>query len=108
MSDGTKKYVVLCFFNVTPKWLSLKKPDRVAFRDRCFGPIFGAYRDRVRPRVLDTWAFTSKATDILMFETTDICAYYELMDELKNTELFANGFIERSETIVSVEDGFLG
>jgi len=107
MGEVSTRFVVLCHFNVTAKWLSLPKPERIAFRDECFGPIFLRYREQVRPRVLDTWAFTSLATDILMFETGNIRAYYDLMDELKNTPLFAEGFLERTETVVCVEDGFL-
>jgi hypothetical protein len=107
MAEGPKRYVVLCMFNVTTKWLAMAPEERKVFRNRCFGPILVRHSERVRPRLFDMWAFNSRATDIMMCETRDLGAYYDLMNELKETELFSGGFIERTETFMAVEDDFL-
>lgn len=110
MSDAAKKkkWTIFCHFYVTPEWLSLTKPERIAVRDRCFTPIFLRYREQVSLRLFDTWAFTNSSTDIIMFETGDLQAYYAFMDELKNTEIFSKHMLRRGETVVAIEDSFLG
>lgn len=107
-NQSNKKFTIFCYFHVTPEWLALSKDERVAVRDRAFVPIFMRYREQVSVRLFDTWAFTQTSTDIIMFETPNLMAYYALMDELKNTEIFSRSLLRRSETVVAVEDGFLG
>ena len=109
MADqNNKKFTIFCSFHVTPEWLSLNQEERIAVRERAFVPIFKRYREQVSVRLFDTWAFTQASTDIIMFETPNLMAYHALMDELKNTELFSKSLLRRGETVVAVEDGFLG
>jgi hypothetical protein len=108
MQPSAKKFTIFCYFHVTPQWLELTKDQRTAVRDRAFVPIFMRYREQVSIRLFDTWAFTHTSTDVIMFETPNLLAYYALMDELKNTEIFSKDLLKRGETIVAVEDGFLG
>jgi hypothetical protein len=107
MANTSKKFTIFAYFHVTPEWLSLTKDERIATRDRAFIPIFSRYREQVSIRLFDTWAFTHTSTDMLMFETPNLMAYYALMDELKNTEIFSKNLLKRAETVVAVEDDFV-
>ena len=62
--------------------------------------------DRVRLRYFDAEAFSGKCTDVAMFETEDLQAYYFAVERLRDTPLFSHPYFEVVKIIPAMEDGF--
>ena len=104
MADAPK----LTFFmqlRSTPAWLALSREARAAYIEAEVRPIFARYRD-VAMRFYDAEAFTGRITDVAVFETRDVRAYYFLIDALRDTPFFGLPYFEVVEVIPAVEDGY--
>ncbi|WP_394761787.1 darcynin family protein [Phenylobacterium sp.] len=90
----------------SPAWLALSREARTAHIDETVKPILGRY-PAVSLRFYDAEAFSGRATDIAVFETRDIRAYYFLIDALRDTPFLGLPYFEVLEIIPAVEDGYL-
>jgi hypothetical protein len=105
MSEAPK----LTFFMLlrsSPDWLALTREARMAFIGETVRPIFGRY-PQVSLRFYDAEAFTGRATDVAVFETRDVRAYYFLIDALRDTPFLGLPYFKVLEIIPAVEDGYL-
>src|SRR4051794_29707853 len=105
MSEPTR----LTFFMLlrsAPAWLALSREARSAFIEETVKPIFGRYRE-VSLRFYDSEAFSSRATDVAVFETENLRAYYFLIDALRDTPFLGLPYFEVLEIIPAIEDGYL-
>lgn len=105
MSDAPK----LTFFMLlrsSPAWLALSREARAEFIEATVRPIFGRYRE-VSLRFYDAEAFTGRVTDVAVFETQNLRAYYFLIDALRDTPFLGLPYFEVMEIIPAVEDGYL-
>ena len=105
MSDAPK----LTFFMLlrsAPAWLALTRQARLDYIEATVKPIFGRY-PAVNLRFFDAEAFSGRATDVAMFETHDIRAYYFLIDALRDTAFLGLPYFDVVEIIPAVEDGYL-
>lgn len=104
MSDAPK----LTFFMLlrsSPAWLALTREARADFIDATVKPVFDKYRE-VSLRFYDAEAFSGRATDVAVFETRDLRAYYFLVDALRDTPFFGLPYFEVLDIIPAVEDGY--
>ena len=104
MSDAPK----LTFFMLlrsSPAWLALSREARLAYVDGTVKPILGRY-PAVALRFYDAEAFTGRATDVAVFETRDIRAYYFLIDALRDSLFLGLPYFEVVDIIPAVEDGY--
>lgn len=90
----------------SPAWLALTRADRSAFVDDTMKPILGRYRE-VALRFYDAEAFSGRATDVAVFETRDLRAYYFLIEALRDTPLLGLPYFEVLEIIPAIENGHL-
>jgi hypothetical protein len=90
----------------SPAWLAKSRTERAAFIDETVKPIFGRY-PQVRLRFYDAEAFTGRATDVAVFETADVRAYYFLIDALRDTPFLGLPYFEVLDVIPAVEDGYV-
>lgn len=105
MTDAPK----LTFFMLlrsSPAWLALSREARAEFIEATVRPIFGRYPE-VSLRFYDAEAFTGRATDVAVFETRNLRAYYFLIDALRDTPFLGLPYFEVLEIIPAVEDGYL-
>ncbi len=89
----------------SPAWLALSREARAAFIAQTVTPIFGRY-PAVAMRFYDAEAFSGRATDVAVFETCDLRAYYFLIDALRDTPFLGLPYFEVLEIIPAVEDGY--
>lgn len=104
MSDAPR----LTFFMLLrsqPSWLALTRSERMAFIDATVRPIFGRYPD-VALRFYDAEAFSGRATDVAVFETANLRAYYFLIDALRDTPFLGLPYFEVLDIIPAIEDGY--
>ncbi|WP_293905931.1 darcynin family protein [Phenylobacterium sp.] len=105
MTDAPK----ITFFMLlrsSPAWLALTREARFAFIEATIKPIFARY-PQVALRFYDAEAFSGRATDVAVFETRDLRAYYFLIDALRDTPFLGLPYFEVLEIIPAVEDGYL-
>jgi len=86
-------------------WLALTREARAAFIDETVKPILRRY-PAVSLRFYDAEAFSGRATDVAVFETRDIRAYYFLIDALRDTPFLGLPYFEVLEILPAVEDGY--
>ncbi|MCL9782298.1 hypothetical protein M9194_12765 [Vibrio sp. S4M6] len=56
---------------------------------------------------LDTQAFTTKCSDIAVFETENIQDYYFLIEELRDSKIFSEPYFEIVDIFPAIENGFV-
>ena len=104
MTDDPK----LTFFmhlRSSPAWLALSREARAAFIKATVRPIFARYPE-VTLRFYDAEAFTGRITDVAVFETTKVRAYYFLIDALRDTPFLGLPYFEVVDVIPAIEDGY--
>src|SRR5579859_2700876 len=100
------KYTVFMLLTATPAWLSLTREQRNKFVESTLGPIMAKYEGRVQVRFYDAEAFSARCSDIATFEVDDLKDHYFLMEELRDTAMFAQPYFQVNEIIPSIENGF--
>ncbi len=104
MTDAPK----LTFFmhlRSSAAWLALSRQARADFIAATVRPIFARHTD-VTLRFYDAEAFTGRITDVAVFETTNLRAYYFLIDALRDTPFLGLPYFEVVEIIPAIEDGY--
>jgi hypothetical protein len=91
----------------TKEWLSLSRDERRRFVAEELQPIFATYAERVRVRFLDAEAFTSRCSDVAIFETDDLQQYYFLMEEIRDSKIFTVPYFIFNDIIPCAEGGFV-
>jgi hypothetical protein len=86
-------------------WLALSRQARADFIAATVRPILARYPD-VRLRFYDAEAFTGRITDVAVFETTNLRAYYFLIDALRDTPFLGLPYFEVIEIVPAIEGGY--
>jgi hypothetical protein len=93
-------------YTYAPEWLQKTREERDAFNDKYLNPIFGKYAKTVKVRFFDAEAFASRFSDYLTLETEDLRQYYFLVEELRDSPLFAQRLAKIEEIVLGIEDGY--
>ncbi|WP_284119372.1 darcynin family protein [Acinetobacter seifertii] len=86
--------------------MALAREKRTEFRTQKLEPIFEKY-PIVKVRWYDVEAFSAKASDIAMFETTSLQDYYFVIDAIRGSEFCTVPYFEFVEIIPAIEDGYV-
>ncbi len=98
--------MVLLMLKATPKWWVMSKEYRLNMFKNFFYPILSNYTDSIQINVFNAEAFHSKVSDFIVLETTELDKYYEFLQDLKASKLFAREYFELQDIIMGVENGF--
>jgi hypothetical protein len=101
------KYTILVLMTSTKEWLALSRAQRRAFVAEELTPIFAKYAEVVKVRFLDAEAFTTRCSDVAIFETADLQAYYFLMEEIRDSKIFTVPYFLFNDIIPCAEGGFV-
>lgn len=101
-----RKYTFFVHMNARKEWLRLDREDRNNFFSKVKNEIFSKYPS-VSVRLFDIEAFSSKCSDIAMYETENIQDYYFLIEELRDTEIYTVPYFEVIDIFPALEDGFV-
>ncbi|MFJ6384082.1 darcynin family protein [Kitasatospora sp. NPDC092039] len=99
-------YMIVLGYSFTTRWLALSRPERNHLRETHLAPLVAKYADRVRTRFFDAEAFQTRFTDFALLETEDLTAYYHLVEELRDTPLIHQGYLEFKDVVLGIEDGY--
>ncbi len=92
--------------NATKEWLSLSRDERKKYFDNIQTEIFAKYPS-VSVRLYDVEAFSSKCSDIAVYETENIQDYYFLIDALRDSKIYTVPYFEIVDIFPAIEDGFV-
>ncbi len=102
----SRKYTFFILMNATKEWLSLAREDRQAFTETQLNPIFATYKS-VSVRFYDAEAFSTRCSDIAVFETANLQDYYFVINAIRDTKIFTVPYFEFVEIIPAIEGGFV-
>ncbi len=100
-----RKYTFFVHMNATKQWLSLSREARQDYFDTTISEIFSRYPS-VSVRLYDAEAFTTKCSDIAVYETENIQDYYFLIDALRDSKIFTVPYFEIVDIFPAIEEGF--
>ncbi|GLX79013.1 darcynin [Thalassotalea insulae] len=100
-----RKYTFFVHMNATKEWLSLSRTARNEYFTHTLGEIFARYPS-VSLRLYDAEAFTTKCSDIAVYETEVIQDYYFLIDALRDSKIFTVPYFEIVDIFPAIEEGF--
>ncbi|WP_296580686.1 darcynin family protein [Xanthobacter sp.] len=97
-------FTIFVLLRALPAWLSLSRSRR---NEIASAAMAHAFTDAaVTLRHFDAEAFTAVCSDVSVFETSDLAAFYFTMERLRDTPLFAAPYFELVHIIPAIEDGF--
>ena len=96
---------VFMLVKTLPEWLALPVAERFAHFNRCMGPILKNYEKEVRCRIFDTEFFSTRVTDVWMWESNSRHAYELVVEELRETPLW-DRFFSIVEILAGVENAY--
>ncbi|WP_448547459.1 darcynin family protein [Thalassotalea fusca] len=100
------KYTIVVKYNFNTTWLKLSRQARKGFEEQHTQPIFAKYAGKLAISFHDAEAFSADFSDFFIVSTTDLQAYYFLMEELRDSALIADEHVEIKEIFIGVEDGY--
>ncbi|MCQ8770953.1 darcynin family protein [Streptomyces telluris] len=100
------RYTIVLSYAFSPAWLNLTRDERNAMEEQYIQPVFAKYADRVSARFFDAEAFHAQHTDFALLETTDLRAYYHLIEELRDTPLIGRQYLAFTDIKIGIEDGY--
>lgn len=102
---GLPRHAFFVLVRALPAWLRLSREKRTQIRFNEIGPLLEQY-PQVAARSFDAEAYHARSSDVFMFETADLRAYYFLIEALRDGSIFSVPFFEVVEIIPAIENGF--
>lgn len=97
-------WTIFVLLKATPQWLAHSIEQRASIANDCLH--HSMTDDRVTMRFYDAEAFSGTCSDLAVFETTDLQAYYFVMERVRSTPMFSAPYFEVIEIIPAVENGY--
>ena len=104
MTSSSPRFTVFVLVRALPAWLSLPRDRRNEIGADAIAKALGD--DKVALRHFDAEAFSSFCSDISVFETADLAAFYFVMERLRDSQLFAKPYFELIQILPAIEGGF--
>lgn len=95
---------VFVLLKTTREWLRLERSERNRIADTVLSTVLPD--NKVTLRMFDAEAFTTKCTDVAMFEAEDMESFYFAIERLRDSELITKPYFEMVDIIPSIEDGY--
>ncbi|MGO3346120.1 MAG: darcynin family protein [Marinomonas sp.] len=102
----SRKYTFFVHMNARKEWLRLSREERNQYFGEIQKEIFSKYPS-VSIRLYDVEAFTTKCSDITVYETANIQDYYFLIEELRDSKIYTVPYFDIIDIIPAIEDGFV-
>lgn len=98
------RYTIFMLLKTTPAWLALSRPHRNEIAQSVFEKALQG--DEIRLRHFDAEAFTARCTDIAVFDTDNLQAYYFAVECIRDSALMTIPYFEIIDIIPAIENGF--
>ena len=100
------KYTVFLGYRFEREWFTRSREDRKKFEAEHVTPIFAKYSGELSIRFYSAAAFTTRFTDFVLIEADDLKHYYFLIEELRDSQLLAQGLATITDIFTGIEDGY--
>lgn len=97
-------WTVFMLVRTAPAWLELDRQSRAKIAEDSIAPALEGLD--VTTRFFDAEALSGRCTDIVVFETEHIEAYYFAVERLRDSALFTVPYFEVVDIIPAIEGGF--
>lgn len=97
-------FTIFILMNATPAWLRLARHDRNRIASDALNTALQGLA--VTHRHFDAEAFCGFCSDVTVFETDDLGAYYSAIERLRDTEIFQEPYFQVVQIIPAIGDGF--
>lgn len=101
----SQKYTFFVHMNATKEWLKLARKERNDFFETIEKEILTNFPG-ITLRLFDVEAFSTRCSDIVMFESDDIQEYYFMMESLRDSKIYTVPYFEIIDIFPAIEDGF--
>lgn len=98
------RYTFFMLVKTTPRWLQTPVPERVVFLRTDFSPVLQRWPD-VRMRYYDAEFFTTRCSDVIVWETENIVSFQAVIEKLRETR-FWDTYFEVIDIIPAIEDAY--
>ena len=95
-------YTFFIHMNATRAWLALSSTERADFAAKELAPLLAQY-PHITLRFYDTEVFTTRCSDIAVFETDSITDFYALMDTIRDSRIFTVPYFEFVDIFPAIE-----
>lgn len=95
---------IFMLVKTTPTWLALPPKERFAFLDETIRPLLRA-AEGVSLRFYDAEAFTTRASDIAVWDVVTIEAWQKFADKLRETP-FWDTYFQVVEILPAIENAY--
>ena len=99
------KFIFFLMLDAAPAWLRLTRCERSDLTNAHIGRQLAA-RPALRMRHFDAEAFASDCSDVMMIETEDAAAYYDFIEELRDSPFLTEPYFRIVRILPTVEDGY--
>ena len=100
----SKPFTIFMLVKTTAHWLALAPAERLAFLEKTIKPILRKHPD-VRMRFFDIEAFSARASDVIMWEASDLLRYQSLVEHLRETP-FWDHYFEVLDILPGIENAY--
>ena len=104
MTTTKTPFTIFMCLHATRAWLDLEPQARFAFLDETVAPLLRKH-SAVTLRFFDAEAFHAHTSDLAMWQTHDLHAYQDLVEDLRDTA-FWNHYFEVRDIVPALENAY--
>lgn len=97
---------ILIRYRFNLPWLQMSRAQRQEYEVTVIQPIFSRYAGQVQVRLFDAEAFHVDFTDFMLLTVSDLQAYYFMIEEIRDSVLITEGYLEFSDITIGIENGY--
>jgi hypothetical protein len=101
----TTRFVIFILLQATEAWLQLSRAARGELADRHVGASLAKYPE-LAMRYFDAEAFCAHCSDVMMITATDLQQYYDFIETLRDSPMFALPYFRVVQIVPAIEDGY--
>ncbi len=98
------RFTIFMLLEALPSWLSLDRTARGKIAEEALGSGLSGFK--VTHRHYDAEAFSGRCSDISVFETDDLTAYYYVIERLRDSAFFAVPYFRVIDIIPTIAEGY--
>lgn len=100
------KYTILLLLKAKSAWWVMSKEYRQTMFQQNLFPLLASYSEYIQFQVFNAEAFHAQVSDFITIETQNLEQYYQFLQKLKATKLFAGEYFDISDIVMGAENGF--
>lgn len=101
----TPRIVFFILLQATEAWLALTRTARGELADKHVGASLAKF-PALAMRYFDAEAFSASCSDVMMITTTDLQQYYDFIETLRDSPIFAAPYFRIVQVVPAIEDGY--